>query len=109
MVHPDQLTDDGFEYYALDGVCGVFHPAMWWGLYMAHYGVLPSAWGRTTEPGKAILRQFWEDRQPEKIIGWTDSRNRAALSYARRLGFREYARLKLSESTIVQQEWTPWQ
>ena len=105
---PDDLPGEGVVYYATGGVCGCFHDAHWPGVVMAHYGVLPEAWGSTVPAARAILRQFSEDYQPQAIIGWTDERNRAALAFARRLGFEEYGRLELPSGTVVKQRWQAW-
>lgn len=108
LITPDALPERGVIYYATGGVCGCFHDAHWPGVVMAHYGVLPEAWGSTVAAGKAILRQFAADYEPQAIIGWTDESNRAALAYARRLGFEEYGRLVLPDTTIIEQRWTQW-
>lgn len=108
LITPDQLPENGVLYYALEGVCAVFHDAHWPGVAMAHYAVKPEAWGRTVEPAKAILREFAVEYEPEAIIGWTSESNRAALAFARRLGFREYGRLNLPSGTVIQQELRAW-
>lgn len=103
-VHPDQLTDE-FLYYARDGVCGVFHVIPWPHVWQGHYGVKPEAWGRTVKPALSLLSEFWDDHQPQMIVGWTDSRNRQALSFARRLGFKEHGRMELPGQTVIMQGW----
>lgn len=104
---PDSLPDEGFQYWADGGVCAVFHQAHWPGVWMAHYGVKPEAWGRTTSPAKAILTAFWQAQQPSLIIGWTNHDNRAALSFAKRIGFIETGRMVLDNETVIQQSWRP--
>lgn len=104
---PDQLTDEGFEYWAQEGVCGIFHLAPWPDVWMAHYAVLPEAWGKTTTPAKSILNAFWQHHQPQAIVGWTKQSNRAALSFARRVGFVEHGRLEMPSGTVIQQNWRP--
>lgn len=106
IITPETLPVTGVVYYAIGGVCGCFHDAHWPGIIMAHYGVKPEAWGETVPAGKEILWMFADDYQPKAIIGWTDADNRAALSYARRLGFKEYGRLELPDSTVIKQRWT---
>lgn len=107
-ITPDALPDEGVIYMAAGGVCGAFHDAHWPGVVMAHYGVKPEVWGRTTGPAREILAAFAAEYQPQAIIGWTDDSNRAALAFARRLGFREYGRLHLPSGTVVMQEWKQW-
>lgn len=109
FIHPDELPDDeAFQYWALDGVCGVFHGAMWPGVWMAHYGVMPEVWGKATRPAKAILSAFWGEENPELIIGWTDETNRAALAFARRIGFKENGRMNLPNGAVIMQEYSQW-
>lgn len=88
-VTPETLPDDPFEYWADGPVCGVFHLAPWPGVWMAHHAVKPEGWGHLDKHAEAIMREFSEEKQPVAIIGWTDKRNRAALAFARRIGFRE--------------------
>jgi RimJ/RimL family protein N-acetyltransferase len=108
LITPDKLPQTGVIYDATGGVCGCFHDAHWPGVVMAHYGVLPEAWGSTVPAGRDILQQFAADYEPQAIIGWTAERNRAALAFARRLGFREYGRLELPSGTVIKQEWKAW-
>lgn len=109
QITPDALPGDPFEYWACGGVCGVFHPDHWPGVWMAHYGVMPWAWGRTTKPARAILQTFCDTHDPAQIIGWTDAANRAALSFARRIGFRETGRISLPDGAVVMTEFRTWQ
>lgn len=108
LIAPDALPEDGMVYMATGGVCGVFHDAHWPGVVMAHYAVKPEVWGRATGPAREILAAFWGEYQPQAIIGWTDASNRAALAFARRIGFKEYGRLHLPGGDVVQQEWKAW-
>lgn len=101
-ITPETLPDEGFEYWADEGVCGAFHKAPWQGVWMAHYGVKPEQWGRTTEPARRILRAFWAHHQPERIVGWTLESNRAALAFARRIGFEIDGRMDLVEPVVMQ-------
>jgi RimJ/RimL family protein N-acetyltransferase len=102
MIDADDLPAEGVEYWAKDGVCGLFHPANWQGVWMAHYGVKPEAWGHAIAPAKAILTAFWNEKQPARVIGWTKESNRAALAFARRLGFTVDGRMDLPEPVIMQ-------
>ena len=106
-VDPADLHDNGIFYRALGGVCGAFHLAPWPGVWMAHYGVQPSSWGRAVEPARLILRAFWAEQQPDRIIGWTKESNRAALAFARRVGFTVDGRLDLPSGTVIMQGWKP--
>lgn len=107
MIDPVDLPEEGVEFFAKDGVCGMFHAAHWPRVFMAHYAVKSEAWGKTTGPAKEILMEFWKYKKPKLIIGWTDSENRAALSFARRIGFRKTGQLDLPDKTIIQQSWRP--
>ena len=105
-LSPDNLPTDGVEYWADEGICGAFHLAMWPGVYMAHYGVNPQAWGRLEAPAKRILTAFWQARQPQRIIGWTLASNRHAMSFAKRIGFTVDGQMPLSTDTLIMQGWT---
>ncbi|MDT1061195.1 hypothetical protein RM190_04940 [Paracoccus sp. CPCC 101403] len=95
--HPTQLrgamlacADDlpeGVEYRACGPVCGAFHRAPWPGAWFAHYGVKPEAWGRLIEPARAVLTDFAHEADATLFIGWTPASNRAAIAFAKRLGF----------------------
>lgn len=106
-ITPDALPDEGFQYWACGAVCGAFHAMPWPGVWGAHYGVKPDAWGHTKEPSLAILRAFSEAQRPALIVGWTDSRNRAAVAFARRIGFVETGRMALPDHQVIMQEFRP--
>ena len=108
LSSPDDLPETGVVYYATGGVCICFHDAHWPGVVMAHCAVLPEAWGSTVPAGKDILRQFTEDHSPQAIIGWIAETNRAALAFARRLGFEEYGRLELPSGAVIKQRLKTW-
>lgn len=103
---PDNLPVAGVHYYAIGPICGAFHLVFQPGVFMAHYGVKPEGWGRLIEPARAILGHAWDDLGAERFIGWTDETNRAALAFARRLGFTRDGVLPLSGRTIIMQGWT---
>lgn len=107
MISPDQLHDNGIEYWADGPICGVFHQAHWPGVWMGHYGVKPEGFGGLVEPAKRVLRGFWKVKRPELIIGWTKESNRAALAFARRIGFVEHGRMVLPDGAVIMQEWRP--
>lgn len=104
-VNPESLPGDPVQYWAQDGVCVMFHPSFWPGVWMAHYAVKPEVWGKTVSPALEILSAFWNACEPDLIIGWTDERNRQAISFSRRLGFKEIGTM---QNGVVTQEWTPW-
>lgn len=88
MLHDvADLPAEGVEYRALGPVCGAFHRAPLPGAWFAHYGVLPAFWGRLVEPACTILRDFAVEANATLFIGWTPSGNRAAIAFAKRVGF----------------------
>ena len=104
-IDPDNLPDDGFEYWALGPVCGIAHLAPWPDVWMTHYAVLPGAKGGLVAPALTLLRAFWAEKQPVRIIGWTDSRNRAALAFNKRLGFVVDGSFPANGAQIIMQGW----
>lgn len=110
-ITPETLPEgDGYQYWAVDGVCGVFHRAPWPDVWMAHYGVTPAAWGKTRKPASQILHSFWAAETPELIIGWTLESNRAALAFAKRIGFRIHGEMNLPSGKVIEQSWRiSWQ
>lgn len=97
---PDDLPES-VEYWADGPICGVFHLAFWPGVWMVHYGVKPEGWGKLIAPSRRILIAFWEHHRPQRIIGWTDARNKAALALTRRVGFQEDGRMQLDGHEVV--------
>ena len=82
------LTRD-FEYRATSYVCLAFHPVMIPGVYGVHIGVKPQAWGHTVDPVRHLLKGFWADYQPWRVVAWIGNQHRQAASLARRTGFIE--------------------
>ena len=108
MITPEGLSGDpAFQYWADGGVCGIFHRGLWPGVWMGHFGVKVCAWGKTVEPAKRILRDFWESEHPDLIIGWTSSENRAGLAFTRRLGFRVHGEMRMPAGKVIEQNWRP--
>lgn len=105
LASPDELLADGFEYWADGPVCGVFHRAPWPGVWWGHYGVMPEGWGKLTAPAKRILTAFCADVGASCIIGWTKRDNRAAIAFARRLGFRQTG--TMDAGRVITSEWRP--
>lgn len=106
LESPDDLPE-GVEYWADGPICGAFHLSFWPGVWMVHYGVKPEGWGKLVEPSRRVLRAFWAHHRPQRIIGWTDARNRAALALTRRVGFREDGRMQLDGHELVMTGWRP--
>lgn len=101
----DDLPESGVEYRAIGPVLGLFHCAPWPRVWMGHFAVKPEGWGSTIAPAKQILIEFWEEVQPDRIIGWTDKSNRAALSFTRRLGFVVDGEMPLPGGHVILQGW----
>jgi RimJ/RimL family protein N-acetyltransferase len=74
---------------------------------MAHHGCKPEGWGKAVGAARAGLAAFWGDVSPELIIGWTAKDNRAALAFARRVGFFETGVLRLESGDVITQGWRP--
>lgn len=115
FAHPSQLKGamlqsadelpDGVEYWADGSICGAFHQAPWPGVWFGHYGVKPEGWGNLTNPARRILRQFCERVGASCVIGWTDKDNRAAIAFAKRIGFRETG--TIDAGRVIVTEWRP--
>jgi hypothetical protein len=106
MIDPADLPETGVEYWARDGVCGMFHRSFWPDVWMVHHAVKPEAWGRADAPAKAILRAFWTEKKPRRIIGWTLEGNRAAVAFARRVGFAVDGKMELPSGPVLMQGWS---
>lgn len=105
-LNPDEMHDDGIEYWAGGPVCVAFHRSFWPDIWMAHLGAKPEGWGQTLSPTEDILNAFWGERKPARITGWINEKNRQALHFTRRLGFVEDGRLVLPTETIIMQGWS---
>ena len=104
--HPETLpSGEHFHYWASGPICGVFHPAHWPGVWMAHHGCKPEGWGIALPYAIEGLRCFWDSVRPDAIIGWTAKQNRAAVVFARRCGFIEDGVLNLKSGDIIMQSW----
>lgn len=105
---PDQIPETGIAFWACGPICGAFRDGPWPGVLMADYGAKPEGWGRLTAPARAVLRAVWAAYEPQLIVGWTDSTNRAALAFNRRIGFRVTGEMTLANGDkITTQEWRP--
>ena len=103
-LDPQDLDDD-LIYFASGPVCGVFHPLPWDHLWMAHYGVRIEGWGHLLQPAREVLHAFEDACAPVGIIGWTEETNRAALAFAKRLGFVVEGVMDLPTGRVVMQRW----
>jgi hypothetical protein len=54
---------------------------------MVHLAVKPEAWGRLRPHAERLLCAFWTDKQPLRVVAWIGNERRAAIAFARRLGF----------------------
>ena len=68
---------------------------------MGHLGVKRDALGRSDEAMRAILQAFALESGAERIVGWIEERNRAALAMCRRIGFEVDGRLPLAEPALM--------
>ena len=104
-ITPDTLPDDPFEYWASGPVCAIAHLAPHPGIWMAHIAVKPDGWGSAVPYAQWLLDEFWEEKKPERIIGWTPSRLRAAIAFARRVGFVEDGRMPMLNGELIMSGW----
>lgn len=103
---PEDIPEDQpLEFWTCGPICGVFAYGLWPGVWTAHYGVKPEGWGRLKEPATNVLSTFWESRDVHLITGWTPEANRAAIAFARRLGFFEYGRMPTPGGDVILQGW----
>ena len=104
-AHPSQRQDGGLPdwaaYYAQDGVCIMLHPMPGVGVFMAHIGVEPRAWGHVTQPCKALLAEAMADLGAERFVTWIDENNRAVVALCRRIGAELDGRLPLASPILM--------
>ena len=106
-LDPKDLPDAGFHYFASDLICGVFHLVSDPGIFMSHYGAIPEGWGSLASPAVSILYEAWSELDAQRFIGWTEMNNKAALAFAKRLGFVIDGGMPLKDKVMVMQGWTP--
>ena len=104
-ITPDNLPGEPFEYWAQGGICGVMHQMPAPGVWMVHIAAMPGHWGHLVADARAALREFWEEKHPARIVGWTPARLRAAVAFSRRVGFEEDGRLPLPDGEIIMSGW----
>jgi hypothetical protein len=101
-AHPDTLPEWA-EYWASGPVCGAFHMMPWPGVWMAHVGADPDLLGHLDEPARRVLRGFWHNKAPSRVVAWIDERNAGVRAFARRLGFEIDGRFP----GVVMMGWQP--
>lgn len=106
-VMPDNLPDEGFEYWADGPVCGVAHQAPYPGVWMVHIACKPEGRGNAEKHTRNLLNEFWNDKKPDRLIGWTPARFRHAVALNRRLGFKEDGRLPMPDGDVIMFGWRP--
>lgn len=90
---PDNLPDEGCEYWADGPVCLVFHGTAHPDVWMAHLAVKPEGLGQAVAPTRRLLEAFWAEHKPRCIIAWIEEHRRAAIAFAKRAGARETGRI----------------
>ena len=111
FAHPSQLRasllqsvehlPDHLTYYAANGVCLATNWSHWPGVLMVHLAAHPSAWGRTTEPTRALLHEAWAEEGPDRITAWMKESNRAVQALCRRVGMEIDGRFPLAEPVVL--------
>lgn len=74
---------------------------------MVHFAAKPEGMGALVPHAKALMREFWEAKQPERLIGMTPVRLRAAVAFVRRVGFVQDGILPLPDGDVVVSGWRP--
>lgn len=85
---PDTIPDEGCEYWADGPVCLVFHATAAPDVWMVHLAVMPKAWGHLQPHAERLLYAFWTEKQPVRIVAWIGEERRAAIAFAKRVGFQ---------------------
>lgn len=107
MVDPADLHDDGIEYWAHGPLCLAFHDAPWPDVQMVHCGAMPEAWGHAAALALPVLHEFWQARQPARIVAWIKEANRPVAALMRRVGFTVDGRMDLPTGAVLLQGWRP--
>lgn len=85
----------------------MFHETNWPGVAMVHLGVKPEAWGKGEGLARETLMEFCAAIRPRLIVAWIPSWNRAALRFARAVGFEQSGQMVLADETVIQLSWRP--
>lgn len=91
-VTPDDLPEDGVEYWADGPVCLIFHGTAAVDVWMVHLAVKPEGYGQLIEPTRRILAAFWAEKKPKHIVAWIEDHRAAAIAFARKVGLTEDGR-----------------
>lgn len=102
---PDNLPDEGVEYWALGPVCLALHLAPWPEVWMVHFGMKRGGLGHYVAPSVQILNEFWSEKQPSRIIGWTNVSNRSAVAFGNRCGFERDGEFTTNKDTVQMTSW----
>ena len=94
------------DYRAEGGACMAFHESFWPGVAMVHLGANPRWWGALDGCVASLLREYWDDAKPKRIVAWVPARNRAVLAMARRVGFTVDGQMPLPDGEITMIGWT---
>lgn len=105
-LDPNDLPKEGFEYHATEWLCLIFHLAPWPDVWMVHFAAKPEGWGYLVPHAEKLLNEFWRSRDPERIIGWTPEKNRAACAFARRCGFEVDGRMSMKTGNVILHGWS---
>lgn len=74
---------------------------------MVHVACKPEGWGKAAGHTKKLLNEFWEEKRPARVIGWTPAKFRHAVAMNRRLGFVEDGRMPLPDGEVIMFGWRP--
>lgn len=105
MFGEKALPGDPFRYYARGHVCLAFHDSFWPGVHMVHVGMKREGWGRSDWEAQHILCEYADEFAAERIIAWIDEKNRAAIAFAKRLGFEEDGKMTMETGTVTMLGW----
>lgn len=83
---PETIPDEGLEYWADGPVCLIFHETAHPDVWMVHLAVKPEGWGHLVDPTRRLLAEFWQAKQPRRIVTWIEEHRRAAVALATKAG-----------------------
>lgn len=105
-VDPDNLPDAPFEYWADGPLLGIFYPGPLAGVWMVHLAAKPSGYGKLVTHAHNILRDFGAEKGYPSIMGWTPKRLRAAVAFAKRVGFEMIGEFTANGEPFVITVWS---